>query len=189
MFILDNSFNSFYIVGIDPGSQTLGVAVIEVDIVSRNIVSTQACTFTGDKLYREDDHYRELYGDKFYRIDKHRENLTAIFRYVRPIAICCESPFYSQRRPSAFGVLMEVLTAIQEAVKDYNSGMSLHVIDPPNVKKAVGASGNADKESVKRAILKMPNLNFKGFCPLEKLDEHSIDAIGVAYYQYRALIG
>lgn len=187
MFSLNNTANSVYIVGIDPGSQTLGVAVIEVDIVTCKIMSTQACTFTGDKLYRPDDHYAQVHGDKFYRIDKHRENLTAVFQYVRPVAICCESPFYSQRRPSAFGVLMEVLTAINEAVKDYHGGMNLHVVDPPNVKKAVGAKGNADKVAVKLAVLGLNDLNFLG-C-LHQLDEHSIDAIAVAYFQYKTLVG
>jgi Holliday junction resolvasome RuvABC endonuclease subunit len=189
MFLIDRGTSIARVVGIDPGSQTLGVAVIEFDVITNSITSTQARTFVGDKLpfYPFDNFLSETNGDRLARIQKHKQNLFNIFKDTNPISIGCESPFYSQRRPSAFGVLMEVLTAIRNAVNEYSSWQTLYIIDPPTIKKAVGAAGNADKNAMKNKVLQMQDLNFNG--DINQLDEHSIDAIAVAYCRYKTLIG
>lgn len=175
------------IIGIDPGSETLGVAVITFDIDSMKIVNTQAKTFIGSRIVDIDNWQGEIHGDRLGRIQAHKRNLLSIFINAVPISIACESPFYSQRRPSAFGVLMEVLTAIREAVLEYDSWKSLFIIDPPTVKKAVGAAGNGDKHKVREKVISLKELCYLGETSIEELDEHSIDAIAVAYCRFKSL--
>lgn len=183
--IPENSPLTATVIGIDPGSETLGLAIIEFDVATLKIVNTQARTFVGTKMVDLDNWNGIIHGDRLGRIQAHKRNLLSVFRNVNPIQVCCESPFYSQRRPSAFGVLMEVLTAIRDAVLEYDSWKILFVIDPPTVKKAVGASGNAKKEVVREKVIELKELNYLGDTPIEDLDEHSIDAIAVAYCRFK----
>jgi Holliday junction resolvasome RuvABC endonuclease subunit len=70
----------------------------------------------------------------------------------------------------------------------YDPWKPLYRVDPPTVKKKVGAPGNADKNAVKQALLRLPDLNYQGETPLAMLDEHSVDALAVAYGKWRAYL-
>lgn len=129
----------------------------------------------------------EVFGDKFARIEAHKQNIISILCDVNPVSIVCESPFYNSRRPSAFSALTEVVCAIRYACFEYSRFLGLELVDPPSAKIAAGAKGNAKKEQVQEAIFKLTNLNYKGDVGLENLDEHSIDAIAIAYWKYRRL--
>lgn len=179
MFIIPPTSPHPRILGIDPGSETLGVACLSVDAHTLEVVNTQAITFVGSKLGM-DPWMEGMHSARFARIAAHQENLKAIFRQTLPVSIVCESPFYNPRRPNAFAPLVETLNAIRRAVWEYDAQQPLESVDPPTVKNAVGAKGNADKDAVKAKVLTLP-LNFTGPIPLELLDEHSIDAIAVAY--------
>ena len=182
----DDSGKTAVIIGLDPGSETLGFGTIEFDIETMQIVKSTAKTFVGSKLMRQKSWEIELNGERFSRINAHKENLKYLFGIHNPLQIACESPFYNPRRPNAYGVLVEVLIAIKQAVYEYSNWRSVFLIDPPTVKKAIGAPGNADKVKMKECILKMTNLCYDG--NLEEIDEHSIDALAVAYCRYKELI-
>lgn len=176
------------VVGIDPGSESLGLAIISFDIETFKIVSTQAKTFTASKMFNEDSWGAELHGNRVWRIKHLQQTLTDIFNYVDPVFIVCESPFYNPRRPNAYGVLVEVLTAVRNSVMEHDSWKSLYLIDPPTIKKAVGAAGNADKFKMQEMVCAMDNLNPIPGLDISKLDEHSIDAIAVAYCKYKSIL-
>lgn len=168
------------ILGIDPGSETLGVSCLVIEPVSLQIVSTQAMTFIGSKL-NMNAWMESVHSARFARIDAHKENLKQLFTLTRPVCVVCESPFYNPRRPQAYGVLVETLDAIRHAVWEYDQHLGLNLIDPPTVKRSVGAKGNADKDVMKQSVCALTDLNYQGQVPLSLLDEHSIDAIAVAY--------
>ena len=186
MLAIPSGCDEACIVGIDPGSQTLGTCVLYFSVSSYAITRIEATTYNADALYSK-SFIADAHGEKAKRIIAHHDNLLELFNRVQPIMVACESPFYSQRRPSAFGVLTEVIWEIRKAVMAYDCWKSLFTIDPPTIKKAVGALGNADKLLVKAAILKIPEIVkcFQG--DLETLDEHSLDSIATAYCQYRAI--
>jgi Holliday junction resolvasome RuvABC endonuclease subunit len=165
---------------IDPGSNTLGFCSIEFSVNTLEIYSTEATTFIGDKM-STNHYFASVHGDRFGRINAHEDNLYRLFQYHQPLVVVSESPFYSSRRPTAFQALLEVINAIRCALLRHDPSMCLEQIDPPSVKKAVGALGNAGKDDVKAAVLKLTDLNFQGPVPLAMLDEHSIDAIAVGY--------
>lgn len=175
------------VIGIDPGSVNLGVGVIWYNVDTCNIDATEAKTYNGERMGRG-SWITERSGDRAGRIAAHRDNLLRIFNIVQPAVIASESPFFNQRRPQAYGALTEVVCAIREAVQLHDSWKHLQLIDPPTVKNAVGAKGNAGKEEVKEKLLGLSHINYQGDVPLAMLDEHSIDAIAVAYCQLRRLM-
>lgn len=71
---------------------------------------------------------------------------------------------------------------LRQSVMQYDQWLPYYMVDPPTVKKAVGAKGNADKEEVKRQLLLIPEIVEKSLVDLSTLDEHSIDAIAVGYF-------
>ena len=99
--------------------------------------------------------------------------------------ICCESPFFNRFQPSAYGPLVEMVFAIRTASLQYDVNVPFITYSPSEVKKALGAGHAAKKEIVKASLMANPELNNiynrTNRVTMQDLDEHSIDAIGVAY--------
>ncbi|WP_144106749.1 crossover junction endodeoxyribonuclease RuvC [Paraburkholderia sp. BCC1886] len=167
------------IIGIDPGSNTLGVGTIWVDLSNFQIVSSDARTLQGDRYYRE-SWTSTMFGDRLNRIAALEEELLGTFLFTQPFLIGSEAPFINKRFPQAGLALTEVMCGIRNAVMRYDAWKKLYVFDPPTVKNAVGAAGNADKDGVKAKLMLLPDLRYSGDIPLDNLDEHSIDALAVA---------
>jgi Holliday junction resolvasome RuvABC endonuclease subunit len=172
------------IVGIDPGTATLGTSVLWVDLSIMKIIASQAMTIRADRLFQE-SWTGTLFGDRTARVLGLEGELLYLFQGVQPFMIASESPFISMRQPQAYGALTEAMCAIKNAIMRFDIWKPLYQIDPPRVKMGVGAKGNADKDAVKRAVLALPDLCYSGDTPLAQLDEHSIDALAVAYTQWR----
>lgn len=168
------------IVGIDPGTTCLGFATIDYDVETFEIVSCYAETLHGEKLPGS-EWLGSLYGDRFKRIEAYRDTLTRRFRSIEPVIIASESPFINVKRPAAYGALTEIVYAIKLAVVEYSHWRPLHLLPPSMVKNAVGAKGGADKDGVKNALRKITQIVTTATCDFEALDQHSIDALSVAY--------
>jgi Holliday junction resolvasome RuvABC endonuclease subunit len=189
MFHIPANSQSAQILGIDPGSSTLGISCMSIDVHTLEIVCTQAITFTASKL-QINPWMEQIHSPRFARISAHKENIKRILQHCLPVAVVCESPFYNPTRPQAYGALVETLDAIRQAVWEHDQCMPLDLIDPPTVKRCVGGKGNADKDEMKKLVLNLPDLNFIGPSSLLEIDEHSIDAIAVCYskiMQYRSI--
>jgi Holliday junction resolvasome RuvABC endonuclease subunit len=176
------------LIGIDPGSESLGVCVLSFD-ANFTITRLEAATYVGSKLPILED-TELVHGARHARIQAHYQNLLNLLLQYQPLGVVCESPFFQASRPQAYGALTEVVSMIRAAILTYRPNMSLALIDPPNVKRAVGAKGNAGKDDVKAAILRMgASLPYTGPVPLECLDEHSLDSMAVALGYFHALRG
>ena len=175
------------ITGIDPGSDKLGVGDISFNVRTMQIVQCDARTFTGSKI-RGGDWLGEVFGPRYRRIDALSDSLRYHFFRTQPLIIANESPFIHMRRPQAYGALTEVVCSIREAVRDYDSWKPLYQVPPSSCKKAVGASGGADKFQVKKAMLQIAEITNVSLTPIEEMDEHSIDSLAVAYAMYLSLV-
>lgn len=182
------------VIGLDPGSDTLGVGILTFNVQTLEIVSTQAITLNGTRNGRG-SFTTEVHGDRQGRIESHKRELTRMFCHVKPIAVASESPFMSRRRPMAFGALTEVVCAIREALMAYDLWKPLEMIDPPTVKRAVGVSGKTGGPEGKKLMAQAlcnpamaQALHYDGDVPMNQLDEHSIDALAVAYCYYLQLL-
>lgn len=169
------------ILGIDPGSTNLGIAVLEIDVVSTTIISSAAWTINGDKLVSKDSWIEEIHNGRTNRILAIGNNLSKILNHYRPIAVCSESPFINSRFPLSGIALTEVLCMIRATVMKYDMWRDLILIPPSSVKNAVGAGGAAKKEVMRDKVMGLSDLNYNGHIAIHLLDEHSIDALAVAY--------
>lgn len=183
-----DSSSEFTIIGIDPGTTFLGLAIITISFNNFKIIKSEALTFNGSKLAGNDAWLESIHGDRFNRIRALEHSLLEAFNYYKPYVICAESPFFGMRMPAAFQALTEVITAIRTSVYNYNTWQSLNLVPPSVAKQSVGGKGNADKHVMKEKVaLLLPELKYSGSIPYEKLDEHSIDSLAVAYYAYTQL--
>jgi Holliday junction resolvasome RuvABC endonuclease subunit len=187
----DNDRQVGLIVGIDPGSTTMGFSILEYDLHSFEIVRTYARTFNAGKMK-----LNELdivnHSERYARIYELMDTLYDAFVEIQPTFVISESPFMAMRMPQAYGALVEVVFAVRSALRKYDPTMTLDLIDPPRAKNAVGAAGNAKKEQVHTSLKKLlPILHFdealsaKSF---DELDEHSVDGIAIAYSRWKKLI-
>jgi len=168
------------ILGLDPGTNNLGLGWVQADLGDLRIQSTHSQLLVAEKM-RPNPYIAQAMGDRHARLHVLQQNLLEMLFYLRPVCVVSESPFFNPRRPNAYEALVQTVDMIKHALYRYDDQMTLTFIDPPSVKKAVGASGNAKKEEVQSRIVKVEELNYSGSVPLSQLDEHSIDAIAVAY--------
>lgn len=179
------------IVGIDPGSTTLGFSVLEYDARTLKIVRTYAYTFNAGKMKLNLQDI-ENHSERYARIYELMEAIYDAFVELKPTFVISESPFMALRQPQAYGALVEVVFAIRSALRKYDPTMMLDLIDPPRAKNAVGAPGNAKKDQVQAALIKLlPVINFDevlSAASFDELDEHSVDGIAIAYSRWKKLV-
>lgn len=175
------------IVGIDPGTTSLGLTVISIDPYTYQINSINANTYLAKNLPTYNKYLSSVHGDLMARVSAYKEFLVDLFREIKPSLIGSESPFFYRTHPGAYGPLVETLAAIREAVWIYDNNLPLFTVPPSNVKQAIGAKGNAKKEDMIIALS-----NFKPFnldqSFINQLDEHSIDSIAVCAAMFKEYI-
>src|ERR1035437_2425097 len=121
MLILPQSqINTFNIIGLDPGSDTFGIAILTIDIATMLLAASDALTISGDKLAGKDSWVEQTYGPRMSRIMAIEKKLLEIFNYHQPTIIVSESPFINMRFPQAGVSLTEVMTMIKRTVMNYD---------------------------------------------------------------------
>lgn len=184
MLIPPDDPTPYRIIGIDPGTDTLGASVLELDLADRTISIVTSQTFHGSQLIRGYKEMEDTYGARFARLYALEDLLVEAFRDERPHSIISESPYFNSRRPQAYGALVEAMSMIRRAVHRYCPRMPLLVVDPASNKANLKVSGKSgDKDLMKKAVINCPNLLNPRFVNLNTLDEHSIDSLAVAYYR------
>lgn len=180
------------VVGVDPGTNTVGFSVFEWSPVSRRIVKSMAFTMQGAKMIG-DDAFIETHGERVRRVAIIRDNVYRLFHTFNPHYVAVEKPFFNAMRPGAFEPLLQSLAAVTDALWMYDPSMAIMPVDPPSAKKAVGAHGAAKKDDMLKAVTALSEtLNFDTFLSartLEQLDEHSIDALAIGYWGLRQVAG
>jgi Holliday junction resolvasome RuvABC endonuclease subunit len=175
------------IVGMDPGTETLGFSELDFDLATFEITRWEPQTYYGSKLLKSSDWIGQVHGDRIRRLHAHRKNLIKLFDQIEPYVIGCEAPFINMKRPQAYGALTEAVYEIRLAVIAHSAWKELYVIDPSSVKNSVGAKGNADKNTIKACILAIPELVSVCTRPIIELDEHELDSGAVAYALFKNL--
>lgn len=191
MLLQPQGSSRYRILGIDPGTDTLGASVLEVDLVTREVVLLESSTFDGTQLARYFTNVATWHGDRAARLMAHEANLYGYMVFMQPHSVIAESPFL-RKFPQAFAALTECMSHIRRAVIRYDPFMPLLQIDPPTVKLAMGVGKKGStKDDVKRGLIaeiiagRILNPNN---IDIELLDEHSVDSIAVAYTRARFIL-
>lgn len=145
------------VLGIDPGYDRLGLAVLEGD-PSRPALVWSACV-TPEK------------GPMEGRLAKVKEAVASAIAEYAPDAVALESLFFSVNKKSAMQVAEARGAALAAAGE---AGMRVREFSPGTVKLAVTGDGRADKAAIARMIPRLVALP-----PRKRLDDE-LDAIAVA---------
>lgn len=172
---------SLRIMGVDPGTENLGMSLGICDFSTPAYKVEQATTFNIKSIIHKSNPYL---------VEHQSRNIamyTAVYRLVyqavhdlQPDLVICESPYMDRRFPLSYMLLSLCVQAVQQAVKDYSVFIQFETIDPASAKMGVGAKGNSgDKDKMRNAVLSTSNI-VSSF-DLKLLDEHAIDSIAIGY--------
>lgn len=196
MLELPDNDDVLRILGIDPGTQTLGTAVLDLDLKNYTIDIVHCRTYKADVLSKFDPRFQgisEAHGDLAMRLIAHKENLRSLMQHMIIDELVAESSFMHMRA-HAFEALVRCMECIRAAAWDYNPSMVVNTVTPQGAKAVVGAAGKGKgKDAVKVGIKKLLNdkvsgVSYKAEADFESLDDHSIDAIAIGYHHALAWI-
>jgi Holliday junction resolvasome RuvABC endonuclease subunit len=169
------------LIGFDPGTVNCGVASMAIDTTNWQILKICARSYNGHKLDGE-DWAGEMFGDRYRRLKMFQHLFVEIFDREQPALIGVEAPFFNPGQPTAYRALIEFVGILIEAIRTHSLLSALYRASPSEVKQAVKAQKLIGKEPVRAGLSKMDEVTRALDCPLDDLDEHAIDAIGVCMY-------
>lgn len=176
-------------IAIDPGTDTLGIAVCEINLLTRELTILDVTTLKASKQLTHYPGLVETQGEKQTRLYAHRATLGHLFKHWRPDAIVSEAPFMG-RFAAAFGALVECMQVIREAVMEYRVYQPLETVDPPSAKKAVGVKAKgSNKDDIMKAVIADKTIHFAEGLSRTGHSEHVYDAIAVGKWKYLNFLG
>lgn len=175
------------LIGIDPGTRFMGVAMLTYDARTFEILSSTTRTLKACQMALDVEAVY-AHGEKYARLLALENELLTTFRLTEPVDVYCESPYYSGKTPSAFGPLVETVQTVRRAVYDYDRSMPLTMITPSAIKSAIGASGGAKKGPVLQAMQRMTG-DIRYYSDLNAVDNNAVDALAIAVTGYKLAAG
>ncbi|UOX39580.1 putative crossover junction endodeoxyribonuclease [Aeromonas phage ZPAH34] len=166
------------IMGIDPGTRSLGLAALEVSIHKKGPFKLiYADTILGDyNTYgvRADGEH-QVFAKGLTRAYSH------VFDLIEPNVVGCEDNFLGLN-PASFKRLIEVVSYFNIYTTTNKKDTPFKLILPRLGKQIVGADfRGSEKEDVKKGLSKCSFLDLNGF-DLDLLSEHAHDAILMSLY-------
>ena len=194
--------DAYRIVAIDPGTSTLGFAVLDLSLDDFSVTVEEVFTFNAALHFKSKDQYKEIFGSRTARLNFLSEQVYNQLVKFRPNCVIAESS-YLGRNVTSFASLIECKAFIQDAVTRYDEATPLELIDPMSVKYGIGAVKRLTKEEMKarrKNKKKVKPIDTKlavrnkldslidllwqvGLPPLKYLDEHSVDAVSIGYWK------
>ena len=184
----------FTILGIDPGSTTMGVSAMHVNFATLQIHGAELLTLhalkpTGGRQINQ--WMLDTHSERSMRLRELAWMLGQQLMYQRPVFVACEAPFFNPRNPNAYQVLVETMKVIENTVYAWNPWRPLYRIETTVAKKAVAPKDPAgilalkaikdSKEKVRFCVERHPEI--AKWVNYAIHDEHNVDALIVAYAQ------
>lgn len=185
-YITPQEHESIVIVGIDPGTDSLGFSIIECH-PSGEILSTNAFTFRGKKIEGYDKNLEKVHTARMARLFSHRQNLIKLFHDFKPNIVASETPYFNPRTPGAYGPLVETLWCIREALWSYKQTLSLVEVEPRVVKQAIDVKKVKGKDYMREGLTVFKDILKLSEQQISEMSEHAVDATAVAYAAYLKL--
>lgn len=174
--------------GIDPGTDTLGGAILEYDFITRLTTVRAALTFHASRTVSERGAESLCHGYRYARIYSHGEAISHLITAFNPHLMASEAPFLG-KAPQAFAALVECVMGVKAVIARDHPHYRLDMVDPPSAKAAVGAPPHTkDKEMVRKAVIAL-GLVYDPSVDINTIEEHAVDAIAVAYWRLQRALG
>ncbi len=161
---------SYRILGVDPGTNLLGFAIIQVD--GKKISMLEMGVIRLSKFPRHEERLQRIF-----------ERLKQVIFTHKPREMAIEAPFYGKNAQSMLKLGRAQGVAIAAAM---TSGVDVQEYAPRKIKQAITGNGNASKEQVAAMLENELKLDLSQ----QLLD--ATDALGVAlchYHQSRNAVG
>jgi len=146
------------ILGIDPGYERLGVAVLEKN-GGKECVLFSACFKTSPKLEFPE------------RLNLVGEEIERIIQKYKPEVLAIETLFLNTNQKTAMRVAEVRGVALNEAVK---RNLKVFEASPPQIKVAIAGYGRADKQQIKKMVKMLVNIE------VGRESDDELDAIAIA---------
>lgn len=147
------------VLGIDPGYDRCGTAIVEKESGARERVLFSSCITTDKK---------EEFPKRLFAV---AQEIKKIINEWRPDAVAMETLLVSKNQKTAMRVA-ETRGAITLVTEE--AGLQLYAYAPPEIKLSVGGHGRSDKKDVERMVRLLVSFPKK-----DALDDE-IDAVAVA---------
>lgn len=147
------------ILGIDPGFERLGIAILEKNTSGKEIVVFSECFKTSAKLSFPE------------RILLIGERVNAVIKEYGPSILAIETLFLTNNQKTVMHVSEVRGVILYEAIK---SGLRIFEASPPQIKIATTGYGKADKEQVMRMVKMLVDID------KNKKSDDELDAIAIA---------
>jgi len=187
------------ILGIDPGTKTMGYSIMTVDLRTLERVDMETFTINAERPTDgrlAADFMPEHHSELFKRVREHEVRLMHILQTYQPFQVAVELPFFNRLHPGAFDPLVQMFAMVQNTVYDYNPWMTLYKVENTVTKAMVTPESKAERKRIREAYatskervaacVKMHS-DFT-FIDTDLLDEHEIDASLVAEWRRRQLM-
>lgn len=175
---------AYRILAIDNGSRTLGAAIVDIDPNDLHLDVRYHHTVNADRIVKPYMGLMDTDGDRYARFAVMDDYITSLLDIYHPHIVAVESPFLF-KQPQAFAVLKEMMLTIRLAVRKYDPILSFYEVPPDVAKKALGVRRKAKGERIDNKILVTEALESRTdvrYHYPQPLDEHTRDAIAVAYH-------
>ena len=146
------------ILGIDPGYERLGIAVLEKN-GGKECVLFSACFKTSPKLEFPE------------RLNLVGEEIERIIQKYKPEVLAIETLFLNTNQKTAMRVAEVRGVALNEAVK---RNLKVFEASPPQIKVAIAGYGRADKQQIKKMVKMLVNIE------VGRESDDELDAIAIA---------
>ena len=170
----------FTILGLDPGSNYIGVSVFHIDsyTLELNQITTQTINVSNIESPIDFNHHIG------YKLLDMSNYLTYLLNIYNPVAVAIENPFMFSKRPGAVIPLAKSLGILEDTILRFNPYILIKRISPSEVKNTLGAKGNANKDAVLEALYKHHIASLVDF---NSISEHEVDACGITLSLYNQI--
>jgi len=158
------------ILGIDPGTQLMGYALLRIRNGKPQVVFMDVLTLTKEK-------------DIYARLNLVHRKVCELIQLYQPSSFAIEAPFFGKNVQSMLKLGRAQGVAIAAAIQ---AELTVTEYSPKKVKQSITGNGNADKEQVWKMLKQLLNIEEKP----KYFD--ATDALAVAlchYYQTHSAIG
>lgn len=176
----------YRVVSIDPGTETMGVSLLELDPITLQQSFVEAFTMRGSVLNYYWGNVLHDGDGRDSRLIALEQQLVSYFQYAQPHMVVYEDN-YLGASPQSFKALIEACMCIKHAIWKFNPYLASYTIKPNQAKSIVnaiprrGMSQEERKELVRQGLMRYRPLQVPPHI-LAALDEHAVDSVAIGAY-------
>ncbi len=164
----------FNIVGIDPSTNSVGLAVLTINSKTFKIVNIITYVLDiSNPFYLNEDNPHIMY-----KLSDLTHLINNYISMYEPLAVGIESPFMDRNKPGSALPLGQSVQAIQFGIYQYSKSIPIGMYPPASVKRTVGAKGGTGKIEILDALKEHRDVT--RLINLDNITDHEVDAIAIA---------